>query len=509
MRTSERDGSDGESTSGARRAATIDEPVVQAPAWGTSYGLDALPDMPGDACDADTDGSGAGPAFDAVARIAEAIGDLQELLSCHQVPAADLAELTVLLNTIDNRIEATHLAALEQVRACDAIPPGPATVASWLSFSHNMTGNRAGMLRHTASWLDAHPLTAEALAAGHISLAHVTVLRQVSERNEARRAAFIDHEPIFVELAHRADPSVLARAMNAWADNLDPDPADADADAAYARRRFYLSPLADGWELGGHLPDVLGAELAGIINELMSKALRDAPEGQPLEAASARRADALMDLARAASASGLTDGAKGRAATTVTVPVHRLHTCHDCGGHHHAPGTSCDGPGCALWRGHPADSPTTAAAASWAVGNGPGQGFLASCQAEWLTCDGEITRLIVDPESRPLDVGRTARVVSASIRRALVERDAGCVIPGCDRPVGWCEAHHLQHWAQGGLTAVSNMVLLCSRHHHELHLGHWRISLVEGKADVHYVPEGRRSAERRERRHHYRHLGAE
>ncbi|MFI0433261.1 MAG: HNH endonuclease signature motif containing protein [Candidatus Nanopelagicales bacterium] len=65
------------------------------------------------------------------------------------------------------------------------------------------------------------------------------------------------------------------------------------------------------------------------------------------------------------------------------------------------------------------------------------------------------------------------------LRRALDVRDGGCVIPGCDRPPGWCEAHHVTHRGNGGSTSLQNLALLCSRHHHELHLGMWTITVQE------------------------------
>ena len=41
--------------------------------------------------------------------------------------------------------------------------------------------------------------------------------------------------------------------------------------------------------------------------------------------------------------------------------------------------------------------------------------------------------------------------------------------PGCEIPVGWCEAHHVKYWQHGGETSTQNGVLLCTRHHHFLH----------------------------------------
>ncbi|HET8589495.1 MAG TPA: HNH endonuclease signature motif containing protein, partial [Nakamurella sp.] len=54
-------------------------------------------------------------------------------------------------------------------------------------------------------------------------------------------------------------------------------------------------------------------------------------------------------------------------------------------------------------------------------------------------------------------------------------RDKGCAFLGCDIPPAWCEAHHIIWWSQGGVTDISNGVLLCRRHHVLIHQGHWRV----------------------------------
>jgi hypothetical protein len=74
-----------------------------------------------------------------------------------------------------------------------------------------------------------------------------------------------------------------------------------------------------------------------------------------------------------------------------------------------------------------------------------------------------------------LDVGRSRRTAPPKIRRALTVRDGGCTAPGCDTDPSRCEAHHIDHWEFGGETSISNMVLLCSRHHHMVHEGRWQI----------------------------------
>jgi hypothetical protein len=69
-----------------------------------------------------------------------------------------------------------------------------------------------------------------------------------------------------------------------------------------------------------------------------------------------------------------------------------------------------------------------------------------------------------------LDLGRRRRTVSPSLRRALLLRDRGCRFPGC-RHRAFVDAHHIEHWAHGGATALDNTVLLCHRHHVLLHEG--------------------------------------
>jgi hypothetical protein len=32
-----------------------------------------------------------------------------------------------------------------------------------------------------------------------------------------------------------------------------------------------------------------------------------------------------------------------------------------------------------------------------------------------------------------------------------------------------CDAHHIRHWADGGRTKLSNLALLCRRHHRAVH----------------------------------------
>jgi hypothetical protein len=100
---------------------------------------------------------------------------------------------------------------------------------------------------------------------------------------------------------------------------------------------------------------------------------------------------------------------------------------------------------------------------------------ISSKAVERLACDCTITRVLLGSDSTVIDVGRARRVISGSQGKALRVRDRGCVWPGCDRPATWTSAHHLVHWTNGGPTDLSNLVLLCYRHHWMVHEGEWQI----------------------------------
>ena len=84
-----------------------------------------------------------------------------------------------------------------------------------------------------------------------------------------------------------------------------------------------------------------------------------------------------------------------------------------------------------------------------------------------LACDA--TRVVMrhDPDGRVTEVGVRTRTIPPALRRALQHRDKGCRFPGCDRPSG--QAHHIRHWAHGGPTKLSNLTMLCRRHHRAVH----------------------------------------
>lgn len=104
-----------------------------------------------------------------------------------------------------------------------------------------------------------------------------------------------------------------------------------------------------------------------------------------------------------------------------------------------------------------------------------------AAQLREAACDADLLPAVLGSDSAPLEVGRRVRLATPSQRALLAERDGGCTFPGCGRPPGWCHAHHVQHWADGGPTDVDNLALLCGRHHRVVHRDGLTARLVNGR----------------------------
>jgi hypothetical protein len=84
-----------------------------------------------------------------------------------------------------------------------------------------------------------------------------------------------------------------------------------------------------------------------------------------------------------------------------------------------------------------------------------------------LACDASRVVMAHGPSGEVVEVGARTRTIPPALRRALLHRDPGCRFPGCSVRVG--EGHHVRHWADGGPTTLSNLALLCRRHHRTVH----------------------------------------
>jgi hypothetical protein len=215
---------------------------------------------------------------------------------------------------------------------------------------------------------------------------------------------------------------------------------------AYRRRELRMVDLGDGLtRLSGQLDTESAAVLRSALNPLAAPNPDVDGTADPRTAAQ-RMADALVELARRTCHSGgLPAGHGVRPHVSVIIGLDSLRTAAaDCGV---PPGElGCGGP-------------------------------ISTDAVRRIGCDAGITRIITDPASVPLDVGREHRTVSTGQWAALTARDRGCAFPGCTRPADWCDAHHIIHWVDGGATDVDNLVLLCGHHHRVIHHNGWQVRI--------------------------------
>lgn len=320
---------------------------------------------------------------------------------------------------------------------------GHLSVTSWLTGRFRLSGGAARDQVRIARGLEEMPLVREALRDGEISLPAVRVL---AHAREAAPAAFGDAESLLVDVARTHPVGHLHRVVTHWRER-----AVADGFDVRAGRRLHASVTLGGMvRVDGDLDPEGGEVLLTALAAVMDAGSRS--REQETRTPAQRRADALEEICR--SYLGRADRptvAGERPHVVVTVPLEGL----------------IAGDGGDLDR----------------VGSVPGR------DVRRLACDATVTRIVLGPRSEPLDVGRRTAVVSGALRRALIARDRACRFPGCDRHHGWCDAHHVRHWADGGATGLHNLVLLCRRHHRAIHEGGFGLGM-EGTHPVFRRPDG-------------------
>jgi hypothetical protein len=245
------------------------------------------------------------------------------------------------------------------------------------------------------------------------------------------------------------------------------------------------------WYLRGQLEDE-----AGALFKTMLDALTGMPSPDDPRSGSQRRADALVDLAAAQLRSGVLPEVHGqRPHLTVTVSAETLRSDSL-----HSDGLHSDEPRSASLHSDSPYSDGLRAGAETPPAELEGVGLIHPETARRIACDAVRTMVVVAPRPAasiawapdqhplPLSVGRATRTIPAHLRTALRLRDGGCRFPGCDRPAGWTDGHHIEHWADGGSTELDNLVSLCRRHHRVVHEEGWRIHIVDGIAVLEEPP---------------------
>lgn len=289
---------------------------------------------------------------------------------------------------------------------------------------------------------DRFPIIAAALTDGAISLAQadaiVTGLRKLP--GGLTRADLARCQTTILEYADTLGPTELRVLASRLVEVIDPDRADADdaarlaADERAARRNRWLRLTPDhhgSTRITGQLPVADAAVLSAQLEALMppASAYSDAALTPTPDM---RRADALIALTHtAATTGGLPAHGGDRPRVHITLDYHTLLT--------------------GLGK---ADLLTTTT-----------HDRLTAGEARRLACDAGIIPIVLGGRSQPIDVGREQRTFPRAVRAALIERDRGCVFPGCTATPAQCEAHHIIPWWNQGPTSVHNGVLLCPYHH--------------------------------------------
>jgi hypothetical protein len=101
-----------------------------------------------------------------------------------------------------------------------------------------------------------------------------------------------------------------------------------------------------------------------------------------------------------------------------------------------------------------------------------------------MASEAEIIPAVLNSSGAVLDLGRSRRIATRTQTLALIARDVGCSFPGCAHPSEWCERHHIREWADGGLTDLNNLTLLCRYHHRNFASRGWACRI-----NAHGIPE--------------------
>jgi hypothetical protein len=335
----------------------------------------------------------------------------------------EIAELAAHLNAATARL-------LDLIREFDARAGwnnGFSTCAAWLTWRVGLAPGAAREHVRVARALGMLPRLAGALARGELSYSKVRELTRVATpQTEARLLA--------AGLAGTAEH--VQRLVRGWR-RVDLKAEAREAARQHSSRSLHVYPNEDGTvRIKGRLTPEVGAllvkALAAARDALYRQRLHEAPEGE-LPTMEQQDADALVLLAETALHHGLDPGAPGERYQVV------VHVDAEVLADSDQPGQSALEDGARVPAG----------------------------TSQRLACDASRVVMRHDLDGRVIEIGARTRTVPPTLRRALHHRDRGCRFPGCGVRFG--QGHHIRHWAHGGPTTLSNLTLLCRRHHRAVH----------------------------------------
>lgn len=331
---------------------------------------------------------------------------------------------------------------------------GAQSAGAWLAAVIHDGGLVAGRLQRLATDSERYPELREALRAGRVSVRHAEVIAQAVDAFGSEVPAAVRDEAVahLLERALEFTPKELRRLGAGILEIIDPatyDDAERDrleAELAKARTatRLTLRPIGDGTaRISGVLPESVAARLKKYL-ESFSSPRHDAATGDDvtpsryLDPVTGKRLtrDRVMGEAFAAFLEAADPG---------RMPIH--------GG----------------------DATQVIVTIDWekllagiGVGMADGEAIPVG-EVRRLACQAGILPTVLGGASEVLDLGRSRRLFSKAQRRAMAVGHDTCAFEGCDVPIAWTEAHHLDPWAAGGATDLALAVRICPRHHHVVH----------------------------------------
>lgn len=324
--------------------------------------------------------------------------------------------------------------------------------AHWLSWRTGIDLGAAREKVRVARALGQLPRLSGAMQRGEISYAKVRALTRI---------ATPDNEPRLLDIAYNGTAAQVERLVRAWR-RCDRVEEAQQTERAHLNRSVTTYVDEDGMVvIRARLTSELGAVVQRALEAASERLYQDSRHAAPPESvaeevtAGQRRADALGMLAECA----LADMDRDSAGDRYQVVLHiESAEARDSGGQ-----------------------------AVLELGDG---GIRVSAEtSRRLSCDASVIVMREGRDGATLDVGRKTRTVPAAIRRALNARDERCRFPGCT--ARRCDAHHVEHWADGGATSLDNLMLVCRRHHRLLHEGGYSIEHdSQGRASF-VRPDGR------------------
>jgi hypothetical protein len=347
------------------------------------------------------------------------------------VDSAALVEVHALVDRLAAKVCAAD-AAFDKASLWDV--DAATSMTAWLRRHAGMTSAQASAQGRRAGRLDKLAGVAEAWADGRLSGGQVAAILGVI--SDETIGLFAEHEAALVPALAPLSVVDTVAAMRDWQARAEavldrPEPPDEPT------RNLHLSATLDGrWALDGSL-DVDSGQVVAAALRMAATGDGHADEHRT---PGQRRADALVDVCRHfLDHQQARAGGRHRPHINIVIPAEALDTGQ---GGHYIDGTPTG----------PADL------------------------GAWL-CDSAWHRVIMDSRGSILDYGMATRDVPVNLFNAVAVRDRHCRFPGCDRPADWCDAHHVVHYANRGPTAITNLALLCRRHHRRLHRPDWDAQL--------------------------------